>query len=73
MSTAAREIRIAVMMLAEVSWEDATGKLQSASARLEDKSLEWRMYTDEEASRSGGKAESVGPLRGVFRSGQILP
>ncbi|MFY9949296.1 MAG: hypothetical protein WAK27_11395 [Candidatus Sulfotelmatobacter sp.] len=38
MSTAAREIRIAVMMLAEVSWEDATGKLQSASARLEDKS-----------------------------------
>ena len=39
MSTAARESRIAVMMLAEVSWEDATGKLLSAPARLEDKSL----------------------------------
>jgi hypothetical protein len=39
MSTAAREGRIAVMMLAEVSWEDATGKLLSAPARLEDKSL----------------------------------
>ena len=39
MSTTARETRIAVMMLAEVSWEDATGKLLSAPARLEDKSL----------------------------------
>ena len=39
MSTAARESRIAVMMLAEVSWEDAPGKLLSAPARLEDKSL----------------------------------
>jgi hypothetical protein len=39
MSTAARESRIAVMMLAEVSWEDATGKLLSAPARLEDRSL----------------------------------
>ncbi len=38
MSTAARESRIAVMMLAEVSWEDVTGKLLSAPARLEDKS-----------------------------------
>ena len=27
MSTAARENRIVLMMLAEVSWEDATGKL----------------------------------------------
>jgi hypothetical protein len=39
MSTAPRESRIAVMMLAEVSWEDATGKLLSAPARLEDRSL----------------------------------
>jgi hypothetical protein len=39
MSTAARESRIAVMMLAEVSWKDATGKLLSVPARLEDKSL----------------------------------
>lgn len=39
MSTAARENRIVLMMLAEVSWEDATGKLLTAPARLEDKSL----------------------------------
>ena len=39
MSTAAREARIAVMMLVEVSWDDAEGRLQRSSARMEDKSL----------------------------------
>ncbi|MGA9507368.1 MAG: hypothetical protein WBV55_01845 [Candidatus Sulfotelmatobacter sp.] len=39
MSTTAPESRIAVMMLVEVSWEGAAGKLLSVPARMEDKSL----------------------------------
>jgi hypothetical protein len=39
MSAAMRELRSAVMILVEASWEDESGALKTISARMEDRSV----------------------------------
>ena len=58
MSTAMRELRSAVMILVEASWEDESGAVKNNSRAYGGQVCQRGMYTGQNADRSGREAEN---------------